>query len=199
MNLHTCLLTKNACCKAGAVIEPTRIVVHDTGAGNPNLKRYVQPDDGLIGKNAYGNDWNRPKPDGRSVCVHAFIGKLKDGEIATYQTLPWTMQAWGVGSGSKGSYNGSAIQFEICDDGYKDESYFHAVYQEAVELCVHLCKEHGISTDNIVCHAEAHRLGYATNHGDVEVWFGKFGKSMSGFRSDVENLLAGTGTADTGS
>lgn len=189
MNLHQCLLTNNACYKAGATMTPTRIVVHDTGAGNPNLKRYVQPDDGLIGTNPNNNDWNRPKPDGHGVCVHAFIGRMKDGTVATYQTLPWVMQSWGVGKGSKGSYNGSAIQFEICDDGYKDEQYFNAVYQEAVELCGHLCREHGISTNHIVCHAEAYRAGYGTNHGDVEIWFGKFGRSMSGFRSDVARYL----------
>ncbi|HEY5955391.1 MAG TPA: peptidoglycan recognition family protein [Polyangiaceae bacterium] len=190
MNLHECLLTNNACYKAGVAISPTRIVVHDTGAGNPNLKRYVQPDDGLLGKNPNGNDWNQPHPDERSVCVHAFIGRLQDGTVATYQTLPWTMQAWGVGAGARGSYNGSAIQFEICDDGYRDASYFNAVYDEAVNLCAYLCKLHGISTDDILCHAEAHRLGYATNHGDVEVWFGKFARTMSMFRTDVQRRLA---------
>jgi hypothetical protein len=34
----------------------------------------------LIGKNAYNNDWNDPN---LKVCVHAFIGTLKDGTIAS--------------------------------------------------------------------------------------------------------------------
>ena len=30
-------------------------------------------------------------PGGIQICVHGFIGKLADGSIATYQTLPWDM------------------------------------------------------------------------------------------------------------
>lgn len=44
-------------------------MVHSTGANNPNLRRYVQPDDGVLGVNSNQNDWNRP---GLEVCVHAF-------------------------------------------------------------------------------------------------------------------------------
>ena len=51
---------------------PQGIVVHSTGANNPTLRRYIAPDDGIIGKNEFGNDWNR---GGLDVCVHAFIGK----------------------------------------------------------------------------------------------------------------------------
>ena len=49
------LLTKNHCYKAGRKITPKGIIVHSTGANNPNLKRYVGPDDGLLGKNPYNN------------------------------------------------------------------------------------------------------------------------------------------------
>ena len=89
MNLHKLILSNNACFKAGKTITPKGIMVHSTGANNPNLKRYVGPDDGLLGKNQYGNHWNTATPGGRQICVHAFIGKLADGSIATYQTLPW--------------------------------------------------------------------------------------------------------------
>lgn len=90
MNLKKLIFTNNACYKAGKTITPKGIMVHSTGANNPNLKRYVGPDDGLLGKNQYNNHWNQDKPDGRQVCVHGFIGKLADGNIATYQTLPAT-------------------------------------------------------------------------------------------------------------
>jgi N-acetylmuramoyl-L-alanine amidase len=70
-------------------------MVHSTGANNPNLKRYVQPDKDGIGVNKNSNDWNHP---GIDTCVHAFIGKLDDGSIATVQTLPWNMRAWHAGS-----------------------------------------------------------------------------------------------------
>ncbi len=89
------------------------IMVHSTGANNPNLRRYVGPDDGLLGVNQYNNHWNQDRPDGRQVCVHAFIGKLKDGSIATYQTLPWNHRGWHAG----GDANNTHIGFEICEDG----------------------------------------------------------------------------------
>ena len=138
MNLHKLILTNNACYKAGKTITPKGIMVHSTGANNPNLKRYVGPDDGLLGKNQYNNHWNQDTPDGRQVCVHGFIGKLADGSIATYQTLPWNYRGWHAG----GSANDTHIGFEICEDGLTDASYFSAVYKEAVELCVHLCKQY---------------------------------------------------------
>ena len=95
MNLHKLYLTKNDCYRAGVYMKPKGIMVHSTGCNNPNLRRYVGPDDGLLGPG--GNHWNQPQPDGRKVCVHAFIGKLADGTIATYQTLPWNMRGWHAG------------------------------------------------------------------------------------------------------
>ena len=79
MELLTCLLTGNDCFRAGRTITPRGVMVHSTGANNPNLKRYVQPDDGRIGVNPNGNHWNRP---GVNACVHAFIGRLEDGTVA---------------------------------------------------------------------------------------------------------------------
>ena len=189
MNLHKLILTNNACYKAGRTITPKGIMVHSTGANNPNLKRYVGPDDGLLGKNQYNNHWNQDKPDGRQVCVHGFIGKLADGSIATYQTLPWNHRGWHCGSGSKGSGNDTHISFEICEDGLADASYFSAVYKEAVELCSYLCKQYGLTEKNIICHSEGATLGIASNHSDVMHWFPKHGKSMDTFRADVGKLL----------
>ena len=189
MNLRKLILTNNACYKAGKTITPKGIIVHSTGANNPNLKRYVGPDDGLLGKNQYNNHWNQDKPGGRQVCVHAFIGKLADRSIATYQTLPWNMRGWHCGSGSKGSGNDTHISFEICEDGLTDASYFSAVYKEAAELCAYLCKLYGLTEKNIICHSEGCKLGIASNHGDVMHWWPKHGKSMDTFRAEVKKLL----------
>ena len=188
MNLHKLILTNNACYKAGKTITPKGIMVHSTGANNPNLKRYVGPDDGLLGKNQYNNHWNQDTPDGRQVCVHGFIGKLADGSIATYQTLPWNYRGWHAG----GSANDTHIGFEICEDGLTDASYFSAVYKEAVELCVHLCKQYWLTEKDIICHCEGCKLGIASNHGDVMHWFPKHGKSMDTFRAAVKVGLAAT-------
>lgn len=181
MNLKKCLLTNNDCYRSGKTIQVKGIMVHSTGANNPNLKRYVQPNDGLLGVNNNGNDWNH---SGISKCVHAFIGKLSDGTIATYQTLPWNFRGWHAG----GSANDSYISFEICEDGLNDSTYFNLVYREAVELTAYLCKMYNLNPalDGVViCHSEGFKRGIASNHGDVEHWFPKFGKSMNNFRSDV--------------
>lgn len=196
MNLHKLLFTENACYKAGRKITVKGIMVHSTGANNPWLKRYVGPDDGLLGKNQYNNHWNTYHPGGREVCVHGFIGKLADGTIATYQTLPWDHRGWHAG----GSANNTHIGFEICEDGLADGTYFGKVYQEAVELCAYLCKMYGLTEKNIICHSEGYKQGVASNHGDVMHWFPKHGKSMDTFRADVKALLNaqdGNNTEDT--
>lgn len=185
MNLHKLILTENACYKAGRKISVKGIMVHSTGANNPYLKRYVGPDDGLLGKNQYNNHWNTYHPGGREVCVHAFIGKLADGTIATYQTLPWDHRGWHAG----GSANNTHIGFEICEDGLTDASYLNAVYKEAAELCTYLCKEYGLTEKNIICHCEGYKQGIASNHGDVMHWWPKQGKNMDTFRAEVKKLL----------
>lgn len=187
MNLQKLIFTKNDCYKAGKKITPKGVMVHSTGANNPNLKRYVGPDDGLLGKNSNNNHWNQPMD--RNVCVHAFIGKLKDGSIATYQTLPWNHRGWHGG----GDSNNTHIGFEICEDGLTNATYFNAVYKEAVELTAMLCKEYNLDPlkDGVViCHSEGYKRGIASNHGDVMHWFPKHGKNMNTFRADVKAQLA---------
>jgi hypothetical protein len=65
------------------------VLWHSTGANNPNLKRYVQPDDDasnkaellkIIGVNSYKNDWNHIS---RQAGLNCWIGKLADGTVAT--------------------------------------------------------------------------------------------------------------------
>ena len=204
MNFLQCMLYNNDCFKADVRIKPQRIVVHSTGANNPYISRYVQPTAKqitglggksnaeimeLLGKNKYGNDWNNGNVN---VCVHAFIGKLADGSVATIQTLPWNVRCWGCGSGSRGSFNADSIQFEVCEDGLNSKAYFEKVYKEAVNLCVKLCKTYNIPVKNIVSHKEAYKLGYASNHGDIDHWFKKFEFTMDDFRKAVDEKLNGS-------
>lgn len=199
MNLLSCILTSNDCYKAKQTIVPKGVCVHSTGANNPNLKRYVQPNNStankdkllnLFGTNRNKNDWNR---SGTNVCVHAFIGKLADGSIATVQTLPWNCRGWHAGTGTSGkSANNTHISFEICEDGLTDATYFNKVYKEAVELTAYLCKEYNLNplADGVViCHSEGYRRGIASGHADVEHWFPKHGKTMDNFRNDVYNKI----------
>lgn len=163
-------------------------MLHSTGANNPNLKRYVGPDDGKLGLNINNNHWNTSTPEGRQVCAHAFIGKLNDGTIATYQTLPWNHRGWHSG----GSANNTHIGVEICEDNLLDSYYFNQVYREAVELCAHLCKTYKLDplkNRTLICHSEGYKYGIASNHKDVTHWFSKHNKTMSKFRNDVNMLI----------
>ena len=56
-----CMMTQSTCYKATRKMEIKGVLFHSTGANNPTLKRYVQPDDkaanratllGLLGKNS---------------------------------------------------------------------------------------------------------------------------------------------------
>lgn len=183
-------LTRNDCYRAGRTIRPQGVMVHSTGANNPSVARYV-PGDDVIGRNQYGNDWDRP---GLEKCAHAFVGRFADGGVGTVQTLPWNRRGWHCGRGKNGSANDTHISFEICEDGLEDASYFEAVYQEAVELTAMLCREYNLDpmADGVViCHQEGYQRGVASNHGDVLHWFPKFGKTMDDFRADVAQWMEG--------
>lgn len=222
-----CMMTQSTCYKGTNKMAVKGVLWHSTGANNPNLKRYVQPDDNApdraswlakLGTNTYKNDWNHID---HQAGLNCWIGKLADGTVTTVQTMPWDYRPWGCGSGSKGSCNTGWIQFEICEDALTDSTYFNKVYTEACEITAYLCQMYGIDPNGtvtvngvqiptILCHADSHKLGFGSNHGDVNHWFPKFGKSMATARSDVAALLKGagvstgitstvTGTASTGS
>lgn len=181
-------MTNNDCYKSGRKHTVKGIMVHSTGANNPWLKRYIGPDDGILGMNTGNNHWNQ---SGLGVCVHAFIGKDRNGVVRTYQTLPWNIAGWHSGRSIKGSANYMGyVGFEICEDGLTDPIYFKQVYKEAVELCAYLCKQYNLNPQkNIICHSEGHKMGIASNHADVMHWFSRFGKNMDAFRLDVKNEL----------
>lgn len=216
MNLLECIMYNSTCYKQTTKGRPVGILWHDTGAGNPNLWRYVQPTDKnpnkdeilrLLGKNVYGTDWNHTT---RLAGVHFFIGKLANGEIGTVKVLPLDYRPWGCGIGKYGSCNGSPsvknspfwIQFEICDDGYGSRSYFEKCYREAVELTAWLCKTYGfdpmaktkyngVTLPVLTCHYEASQYGLAEAHSDVLVWTKKYGKNMDDIRRDVKDEMEG--------
>lgn len=185
MKLDVKYLTENECYKVNKKIRPRGIVVHSVGCAQPNREAFVR-------------SWNTFRPNGRQVCLHAFV----DDKGVT-QTLPWDTRCWGCGQGNKGSFNDTHIQFEICEPsnvkysggslvGYNatiNEEFFINCYNNAVELCVMLCKKFGLTEKDIVCHCEAHQMGYASNHSDVMQWFPKHGKSMDTFRVDVKKQL----------
>ena len=220
MNLIKCYQTHSTWYKgARAGSKPVGVLWHDTAAGNPSIKRYVQPYEtdanynemiALLGKNKYKNDWNHIEHE---AGLNAWIGLLADGSIATVQAGGWDKHPWGCGGGNKGSCNGYIkkdgkttwvdqhwIQFEICDDGYKDEAYFKRAYQEACEFTAYICELYnidplgtimfnGVEVPTILCHADSYKLGLGGNHGDIYSWFKKFGYDMTNVRKDVAALM----------
>ena len=215
---YVCMQTNSKCYKNTVKFKPVGVLWHTTGANNPNIKRYVQPTDGSVnyakdiskfGKNTNRNDWNHLQV---SAGVNAFIGKYADGSIGTVQCLPWDYAPWGCGSGSRGSCNKEKmadnsyigwIQFEICEDNLSNADYANKVFNEAVQLTAYLCKKYGIDPDGyvtikgvkiptITCHNDASKLGFATNHADINHWFPKLiGKNMNNARQEVKALVGG--------
>ena len=186
MKLFTKYMTRNDCYTAGRKITPKGIMVHSTAVP------------GVMATDWFSR-WNRSYKAGeinRQGCVHAFVD---DKEV--WQYLPWDHRGWHAG----GSGNDTHIGFEICEpagfsyksgsvmvgyDAAKQEDYFRKVWQNAVELCVMLCREYGLNENDIICHSEGYKLGIASNHADVMHWFPRHGESMDTFRAAVKAGLA---------
>lgn len=201
-----CMMTQSTCYGLTYKMDVKGVLWHSTGANNPTLKRYVQPDDNapnkeelikIIGKNIYNNDWNHIE---RWAGLNCWIGKLADGSVTTIQTMPWDFRPWGCGSGKNGSCNTGWIQFEICEDDLKNKDYFDLIYKEACEITAYLCKMFkidplgsvdvgGIKVPTILCHWDSYTFGMGGGHSDVTHWFPKFGKSMETARNDVALIL----------
>ena len=191
INIITAYATKNDCYIAKQPITPVGIVLHSTGANNPNLKRYVDyPSE--LGKNWYNNHWNNPSTKIGEQCVHSFIGYDKHNKVRVANILPYNYACWGCGRGKHGSYNYNPtghIQIELCEDDLTNETYFNAVFSTAAEYCAMLCKQFNLHPATIVSHAEAHKKGYASNHADCDHWLAIHGKTMGQFRKLVESML----------
>ena len=201
-----CMMTQSTCYKGTYKMKPLGVLWHSTGCNNTQISRYVQPDDNapnraemekLLGDNKYNNDWNHIY---LRAGVNAFIGKLADGTITTVQVLPWDYSPWGCGGGKYGTCNDGWIQFEICEDNLKNRAYFDAVYKEACELTAYLCKEYNLNPNEVVKfkghdvpviidHATSCKLGFGSNHGDIQHWFKIYGKTLDDVRKDVAKIL----------
>ena len=185
MKLYKQILTQNACYQAGRTIAPTGIMLHSTGANNPWLKRYVGPDDGLL--------WTKPVWKSLEYSLSRWKGSLptcvhrKNCGWIYCDLSDFAMDLARLACGWRA--NNTHIGIEICEDGLTDQQYFQAVYQEAVEVCAHLCQTFALHESAIICHSEGFKLGVASNHADVLHWFPYFGKDMNQFRKDVGEYL----------
>lgn len=174
-------LLENPCYTRNERIVPRGIMIHDTGADNPYIKRYVHNDEnGLIGTNKYGNHWNRTDV---KVCVHAFIGKLNNGTVGIVNTLPYYKRAWHCG----GVANGTHISIECCRM-LEDREYTDSVMNCLIEYCAYLCQQFHfdpLKDGVLIGHYEGHERGIASAHIDPSEWFPKYGYTMDWIRREI--------------
>lgn len=171
------LHTQNDCYKAARIREKTHIIVHSTACKGPAYDpRWKQ--------------WNRPD---FQKCAHYFVDWN-----GIYQNLPANYQGWlnGVRAG-----NDCSIAFEICEPLEKNDTPQMAadLYNKTLWLCYTLCVQFDIPPARVICHAEAHKLGLANNHGDVNHWWGKKGTSWEQYTMDRlrRDLAQALGVAET--
>lgn len=191
-NIIESFATKNKCYQAATPLYPRGIMLHSIGCPQPNASVMAQ-------------NFNQYRPNGQSVCVHAFA--QRDGKV--YQTLPWTVQAWHCG----GSANGTHIGIEMTEPasiaytGYgaewrdlnpaATEAHVRGTYAAAVELFAQLCAQYALdplADGVIISHAEGAARGIASAHADPTHLWRAFGLTMDGFRADVAAKMAAGNT-----
>lgn len=184
------IATQNPCYKAGRTINPQGGMLHSVGCPQPDPMIFVR-------------NWSQSSAN---VCVHAVVGKDK----IVYQILPWNRRAWHCGSGNKGSGNNTLISIEMTEpatikytgganwietgDGSNTKSHVLATYANAVEFFAFICNKYGFNPEDsnvLMSHHEGNTKGIASNHGDVEHIWNKYGLSMNQFRKDVKKAMLG--------
>ena len=187
MNIIESFLTKNPCYTAGKKITVKGLVLHSVGCPQPKASVFI-------------DNWNKSSYD--RACVHAFI----DGNTGdTYQTLPWNHRGWHGGGSSNNTHIGvemcepACIKYTsganfTCSDLAEARAVATRTYESAVELFAHLCKKFNLTPTGkgvIMSHAEAAKLGLASNHADPEhLWKGLgLDYTMDKFRKDVQSSM----------
>lgn len=185
VKIHQNILCNNRCYKQGRILHPQGLMLHSVGVNQSKASVFYK-------------SWNNEEC---KVAVHAFID-ANSGDV--HQTLPWNVRGWHAG----GAANNTHIGVEMCEpDGisYRGGSSFsikgdinvvrkqvQTAYASAVELFATLCYTElliPMRDGVIISHAEGHKRGIASNHGDPEhLWSKKeleLGYTMDGFREDV--------------
>ena len=191
MNLKQNYLTESGCYKAGKRITVKGLMIHSVGCPQPKADVFMK-------------NWNRADAN---ACVHAIVEP--DGDV--YQLLPWEHRGWHCGGGANNThigvemtepstirYTGGANWTET-GNGENTKNHVLAAYKYAVELFAFLCHQFGLDpmADGVVIsHSEGCRRGVASNHGDVEHLWSKFGLTMAQFRKDIKAAMEGSTAED---
>jgi len=167
---------------------PLGLLIHSVGCPQPNPEVFFR-------------SWNQP---GKQVSVHA----MGDGN-RILQFLPWNYRAWHAGGDANNTHVGyemtepSFIQYTsgsnwVVKSGYNlthVENFVRGTYATAVELFAMLCKQYKLDPLKdgvIISHSEGYKRKIASNHGDVEHIWKKFGMSMNQFRQDIKKAMTPT-------
>jgi len=192
MNLKQNYLTESGCYKAGKRITVKGLMIHSVGCPQPKADVFMK-------------NWNRADAN---ACVHAIVEP--DGDV--YQLLPWDFRGWHCGGGANNTHIGvemtepSTIKYAggaswtETGNGENTKNHVLATYRYAVELFAHLCQQFRLDplADGVVIsHSEGCKRGIASNHGDVEHLWSKFGLSMGQFRKDIKAAMKGSLAADS--
>lgn len=145
--------------------KPVGIVLHETASPNASDEAEF----------TYFNNG----AGGRSASAHAFV----DFDSITI-TVPFNEKAWHCGH----TGNSMFIGIELCN--YNDTNKFNEIYKRAVWLFAHtfvnILKITTITKDNLMSHAEVSNKWHESDHQDPIAYFKKFGKTVDGFRHDVQ-------------
>jgi len=179
---------------------------------NPNSNGFQQ----TTNKNGY-NSKGEPVP-----CPNAVMGLATDGKMLTVEILPDDWCPWCSGSGNidTAKKNGfstnnanfiSYYQVEVCEDQkcistvygrknpYSSGEYAKLCYNEMVAFSIDFFKAffngdaNTVTPKTLTTHAEANKMGIASNHGDPWHWLGKYGYSGDTLRKAVKEGLQNSG------
>lgn len=187
MQIQKNLCTNSDCYKANKTIKVEGGMLHSVGCPQPD-------------PNVFHRIWNKA---GVNACAHAVVGK--DGVVI--QCLPWEHRGWHAG----GAGNDKLISIEMTEpatikyvdgsqwielgDGSNTKAHVLTTYKHAVDFFAYIAKLYGfnpLDSNCLMSHSEGHKKGIASNHGDVEHIWNRFGLSMDKFRKDVKNAMAGS-------
>jgi hypothetical protein len=135
--------------------------------------------------------------------VNAILGDFHKGEGKILVTLPLDYVPAGCGSGTKGSWNTTHIQWEIAEPaghtysggtmvGYdveKNQDYFDRMWKLLVAWNVYCANKFGYDASMIADHSESYKAGYGSNHTDLGHWLPKHNKSMDMLREEVMQIM----------
>ena len=188
------------CNKTGREITVKGAMLHSVGCPQPKPE-------------VFANIWKTST----NACVHAVLG-VAPYAIQCLPTFPERKKArrgWHGASGKNGSVNDTHLSLEMTEpatikytggaswietgNGANTKAHVLATYSNAVQLFAQWCKEFNLdplADGVIISHHEGNVRGVASNHGDVEHIWNKFGLTMNQFRQDIKKAMSGQ-TVDT--